>query len=230
MHALIDLNNCREYMTVSIGGKNHQIKLSGTVNDPYFCGRDVCEVLGYEAPLKALQRYVDNEDKNILSNVMVTDNHSLGRQLLSTQTMVTDNHSLGRQQYSFKESQMIFISETGLYSLILSSQAPFAKEFKKLVCKTILPSIRKYGSYQVESQLSQAMEQLAINEKSKKELQEKLENEKEARVKAEEQATLDHEARVRAERKAIRVNKFMRRVTVKERKLEWIYSPSANGA
>ena len=71
-----------------------------------------------------------------------------------------------------------------------------------MVCKTILPSIRKYGSYQVESQLSLAMEQLAIKDKAEEELKEKL---------------------VKAERKAIRVNKFMKRITIKEAKLEWIY-------
>jgi prophage antirepressor-like protein len=185
MNALIDLTKCREYMTINIGGKNHQVKLSGTINEPYFCGRDVCEVLGYEAPLKALQRYVEDEDKNILSNIMVTS-----------------NHTLGKENFSFREGQNIFISETGLYSLILSSQAPFAKEFKRLVCKIILPSIRKYGSYQVESQLSLAMEQLAIKDTE-------LEQEKEARVKA--------------ERKAIRINKFMKRITIKENKAEWIY-------
>jgi hypothetical protein len=116
--------------------------------------------------------------------------------------MVTSNHTLGKENFSFREGQNIFISETGLYSLILSSQAPFAKEFKRLVCKIILPSIRKYGSYQVESQLSLAMEQLAIKDTE-------LEQEKEARVKA--------------ERKAIRINKFMKRITIKENKAEWIY-------
>ena len=66
-----------------------------------------------------------------------------------------------------------------------------------MVCKIILPSIRKYGSYQIESKLSEAMDQ-----KSEEELKTKL---------------------AKAERKAIRVNKFMRRIVVKEYKLEWIY-------
>ena len=53
MSALIDLGKCREYMTVTIGGKDHQIRLSGTVYDPYFCGRDICNVL-------PLRLWVDN--------------------------------------------------------------------------------------------------------------------------------------------------------------------------
>ena len=103
---------------------------------------------------------------------------------------------------NYNEGKTVYINEPGLYSLILSSQAPFAKEFKKLVCKIVLPSIRKYGSYQIESKLSEAMDQLAIKEKSEEELKTKL---------------------AKAERKAIRVNKFMRRIVVKEHKLEWIY-------
>lgn len=212
MNALIDLGKCREYMTVTIGGKDHQIRLSGTVYDPYFCGRDICNVLGYEAPLKALQRYVDKEDKKQLN--MVTFNHTLGEQQLSTQSMVESNHTLGKENYSYRDGQSIFVSETGLYSLILSSQAPFAKEFKRLVCKTILPSIRKYGSYQVESQLSIVMEQLAIKEKSEEQLKKEQEDLKNKLVKA--------------ERKAIRVNKFMKRITVKEKKMEWIYIATNN--
>ena len=54
MNALIDLTQCREHMTVTIGGKDHQIKLSGTIDDPYFCGRDVCAVLGHKNSKKAL--------------------------------------------------------------------------------------------------------------------------------------------------------------------------------
>ena len=45
MNALIDLGKCREYMTINIGGKNHQVDLSGTIEDPYFCHNDVCGVL-----------------------------------------------------------------------------------------------------------------------------------------------------------------------------------------
>jgi hypothetical protein len=66
-----------------------------------------------------------------------------------------------------------------------------------------------YGEYTMnflvdrrDLELSQAMEQLAIKDTE-------LEQEKEARVKA--------------ERKAIRINKFMKRITIKENKAEWIY-------
>jgi SOS response regulatory protein OraA/RecX len=60
----------------------------------------------------------------------------------------------------------------------MNSDAPFAEEFQDMVYETILPNIRKYGSYQVENQLSLAMEKLAIKEKSEEELQERLEHAK----------------------------------------------------
>ena len=196
MNALINLKDCREYMTITLNNKDHRIKLSGTIDDPYFCGRNVCDILGYKNPKDAIQRYVEKEDKKNLKQFNGSDEpNELGGG--------AHPNSLGSSEpLNYHEGKTVYINESGLYSLILSSQAPFAKEFKKLVCKIVLPSIRKYGSYQIESKLSEAMDQLAIKEKSEEELKTKL---------------------AKAERKAIRVNKFMRRIVVKEHKLEWIY-------
>ncbi|CCV01790.1 BRO-like gene [Invertebrate iridescent virus 22] len=85
-----------------------------------------------------------------------------------------------------------------------------------------------YGEYtmnyvvnQSNINLNLAMEQLAIKDKSENELQNQLE---EARKKAKEA----EEAKIKAERKAVRINKFMRRVSIKEKKLEWIYIATTN--
>ncbi len=97
-----------------------------------------------------------------------------------------------------------------------------------------------YGRYTAEYMMEKNNKQghqLAIENKSKNKLKKQLKREKEraehAELEAEqekeraEQAELEaeqeKEARLKAERKAIRVNKFMRRVTIKEKKLEWIY-------
>jgi prophage antirepressor-like protein len=45
------------------------------------------------------------------------------------------------------DPQTIFINESGLYSLILSSKMPEAKKFKHWVTNDVLVSIRKYGSF-----------------------------------------------------------------------------------
>ena len=47
------------------------------------------------------------------------------------------------------KSQAIFINESGLYSLILSSKLDSAKRFKHWVTSEGLPSIRKQGGYMI---------------------------------------------------------------------------------
>ena len=95
---------------------------------PYFVGKDVAEILGYTNPTKALQDHVDSED--------MTFNESL---------------KLSRQSGAW------LINESGLYSLILSSKLPKAKEFKHWVTSEILPTIRKHGAYMTDSVIEQAI-------------------------------------------------------------------------
>lgn len=178
MNALIDLTKCREYMTIVIEDRSHQIKLSGTIQIPYFCGIDVCASLGHKNPKKALLTHVKPKHKKELSQLVGTQ---IGSQLLGS-----------HKTLNYHDGKAVYINEAGLYSLIMNSNVSFAEAFQDLVYETILPSIRKYGSYQVESQLTLAMEQLAIKDKSHeeetKELENRLEQEKEARIKAEKEA------------------------------------------
>jgi hypothetical protein len=69
MNALIDLTKCRKYLTINMGGRDHRIRLCGTIDDPYFCGRDVCEVLGYKDIKQALQKHVKPKHKNELKSL-----------------------------------------------------------------------------------------------------------------------------------------------------------------
>ena len=43
----------------------------------------------------------------------------------------------------------VFISESGLYSLVLSSKLKTAKKFKKWITSEVLPSIRKYSYFKL---------------------------------------------------------------------------------
>jgi prophage antirepressor-like protein len=181
MNALIDLNQCREYMTITIGGKTHRIRLAGTIDEPYFCGRDVCEILEQKDVKYALKTHVLPRYKKELCTI-------LGGGIPPPQHMVKIVHVLGKQLFSFREGQMIYISEPGLYSLIMNSKTSISIMFQELVYETILPSIRKYGSYQVESQLSLAMEQLESFEEETKELEARLEQEKQRAENAERDA------------------------------------------
>jgi hypothetical protein len=105
MDTLIDLKTC-ECITIVIEGKNHLIKLAGTIYDPYFCGRDVCKILGYREPKKALQKYVCYENKKILRIIN-----------RSSQIMVESTYNLGKQNFTYREGQTLYIDEKGLYSL-----------------------------------------------------------------------------------------------------------------
>ena len=83
-----------------------------------FVGKDVATALGYVNVLKAIRTHVDGEDKGV--NELVTPG--------------------GTQR-------IIFINESGLYSLILSSKLPQAKAFKRWVTSEVLPQIRQTGGY-----------------------------------------------------------------------------------
>jgi hypothetical protein len=78
----------------------------------------VAEALGYSDPQKSLKMHVDNEDK-------------LTRQIV----------------VSGQRRNIIFISESGLYALVLSSKLPQAKAFKRWVTAEVLPQIRRTGGY-----------------------------------------------------------------------------------
>ena len=93
--------------------------------EPWFVGKDVAEALGYTDPNKAIVMHVDEEDK------------------LNDKTA----SSLGQRGGWF-------INESGLYSLVLSSKLPTAKQFKRWVTSEVIPSIRKTGSYSVPCDLS----------------------------------------------------------------------------
>ena len=97
-----------------------------TVNDtPYFVGKDVAEILGYAKARNALSTHVDSED--------------------ALKWGVMDE--LGRKQ------ETTIINESGLYSLILSSRLPQAKEFKRWVTSEVLPTIRKNGLFATDELL-----------------------------------------------------------------------------
>ena len=102
-------------------GEIRTVEIDG---EPWFVGKDVAEVLGYQNGSRDINRHVDEDDK-------------LTRRF-------TD---------SGQSREMIIINESGLYSLILSSKLPNAKAFKKWVTSEVLPSIRKHGLYAKEELL-----------------------------------------------------------------------------
>lgn len=103
--------------------KGQQVRTVTINEEPYFVGKDVTDILGYANTRDALHKHVDGEDKN---TVAIRDGIKRGN---PNQTV---------------------INESGLYSLILSSKLPQAKEFKRWVTSEVLPTIRKHGAYMTD--------------------------------------------------------------------------------
>lgn len=132
-----------------------QVRIVLLDDEPYFVGKDVAGALGYKKPRNALISHVDSEDKKVAPIQGV----------------------LGGTQ------DMTIINESGMYSLILSSQLPQAKEFKRWVTNDILPAIRKNGAYI----LPQILQELVTSPDLVIELASQVKQEREGRLIAEQQ-------------------------------------------
>ena len=116
------------------------IRTTGTPDNPEFCAMDLCRALGYKNGRDALAKHVDDPDVAKRDMGVVTGKKADGTDAVQ---MVSAS----------------FVNESGMYSLVLGSTLPQAKQFKRWITSEVLPSIRKTGSYSVE-QLSR--KQLAL--------------------------------------------------------------------
>ena len=122
---------------------------TATVNgEVMFVVKDVADILEYTNTVKAIRDHVDEEDK------------------------LTERIVLSGQN-----CEMIFINESGLYSLTLSRKMPNAKKFKHWVTAEVLPAIRKHGMYAIDEILENPNLAIAalIQLKEERERRKKLE-------------------------------------------------------
>ena len=91
----------------------------------WLVGKDVADILGYQNGSRDIVRHVDEEDR--LKERIVL---------------------------SGQNREVILINESGFYSLILRSEMPKAKQFKRWVTAEVLPQIRKTGGYSPNNQLA----------------------------------------------------------------------------
>ncbi|HEY9701061.1 MAG TPA: Bro-N domain-containing protein [Allocoleopsis sp.] len=120
-------------------------------NDVWFVAKDVCEILEHSNSRAALER-LDDDEKGVSSI-----------------------YTLGGNQ------DMAIVSESGLYSLVLTSRKPQAKAFRKWITAEVIPSIRKTGKYQIDRtpQLPSNYKEALLALIAKEEEREKLEKEAE---------------------------------------------------
>lgn len=126
-------------------GKIRSVQLDG---EAWLVGKDVAEALGYTNPRKALSDHVDEEDKRHGDGVTIRD-------------------PMGREQTP------TVINESGLYSLVLSSKLPGAKRFRRWVTSEVLPTLRRQGTYTMQTPKS-AMELLRLQSQAMFELDERV--------------------------------------------------------
>lgn len=86
--------------------------------DPWWVLKDVCQALGLHSPHKVAER-LDDDERNLIPVI----------------------DSLGRKQ------RTAIVNESGLYAVILRSDKPKARDFRRWITHEVLPSIRKHGAY-----------------------------------------------------------------------------------
>lgn len=106
--------------------QNEQFKVRKTEynGQTWFVGRDVAEILGYKSTNIAVLSHVDEDDRH-----------------------------KAEVETPWGVRKTVLINEIGLYSLILGSKLPEAKQFKRWVCGDVIPSIRRTGAYMTSETL-----------------------------------------------------------------------------
>ena len=115
----------KEFYSLEFGRMRTMTDKNG---EPFFCGKDVCEALGYKRAYDAIRQHVSLSDTvkcSIARNVKNRYGESPKTQMV----------------------QMLFVNESGVYSLVFGSKLESAQRFKHWVTSEVLPAIRKNGGY-----------------------------------------------------------------------------------
>ena len=97
--------------------------------EPWFCAKDLCDVLGYKRADNAVRQHVNPSDA-----------------LKQCVARIAKNR-YGECNRKMQVVQMIFVNESGFYALVLGSKLATAVKFKDWVTSVVLPQIRKTGGY-----------------------------------------------------------------------------------
>ena len=156
--------------------------------DPWFCAKDLCDVLGYKNSSCAVNQHVRSSDvaKRYVARLA--------------------KNRFGVCEGKMQVVQMIFVNESGFYALVLGSKLASAVKFKDWVTSVVLPQIRKTGGYipvkegeSEEETIRNAEEILRATLKKKEELleqQKKLIEEQKARLDGQKAWIADQDARL----------------------------------
>ena len=116
---------------------NQQVNVYGTRENPLFLAKDVANWLGHSNPSRMLSK-IDEDEKMIIYAK------------LSLQNSDITNSYIPSESDSYKANNYLFLTEFGVYEVLMQSRLPKAKEFKKGV-KEILKRIRLTGKYEADT-------------------------------------------------------------------------------
>ena len=116
---------------------NQQVNVYGTRETPLFLAKDVANWLGHSNPSMMLSK-IDKEDKIIIYAKFSLQNSDISNAYISSESD------------SCKSNNYLFLTEFGVYEVLMQSRLPKAKEFKKGV-KEILKRIRLTGKYEADT-------------------------------------------------------------------------------
>lgn len=97
--------------------------------EPWFCAKDLCDVLGYKKAYDAVRQHVRPSDTVKRGVARIAKNR------------------YGECNGKMQIVPMIFVNESGFYALVLGSKLATAVKFKDWVTSVVLPQIRKTGGY-----------------------------------------------------------------------------------
>ena len=110
-----------------------EVRVAGTSEKPLFCLADVCKALDLQNPSQVKAR-LDEEDVQLI-----------------------DLQALNPNEVIIGNSIANFVTESGLYDVLMRSESGKAKPFRRWVTKEVLPSIRKDGMYATEDTIDKIL-------------------------------------------------------------------------
>ena len=117
-----------------------EIRTAGTADNPLFCLADVCQAIGI-INARNVKNRLDEEDVRLV-----------------------DTPTAGGSQ------QVTFVTESGLYDVIIRSDSEQAKPFRRWVTREVLPAIRKTGSYTARQMSRKELAQMIIQQEEEMEV------------------------------------------------------------
>ena len=120
--------NVLEPSLLNFNYKDHQVRAVIIGNEPWWVAKDVCGVLEIGNPTNAVKRL--DQDESALISIKGTN---------------------------YGNEPLNCVNEPGLYSLVLSSRKPEAKQFKRWITHEVIPSIRKHGTYMTPAKIEEVL-------------------------------------------------------------------------